>query len=744
MYKYLILLLLAFNLGIAQSVKYKSLVPTFDKMGPEELKNTLKEYLLNQDLDHPNANLRLALIYESNYKTADVLARYEYVLANAEEAKLGFVKVKRLIDEREVNRSNEFYFPMFKTFDAKGKPNVEFIIVSAKITQGIDTATLYLKKVPPIYKSFTQSVNFYDNAVKIFSEINNDFISLADVYLFHDEGLEKKLVQLKQNYDSTRFYFERYMELTKAFPIPYHKQKYHIKPIVTYRLDGLITRMNFLTNDVEFWNYGDWVDRVHKSLSGEILSLRSQLSQNEVKLSGNLKVIEASNGDGMTILAPDKQLVFNLNNFDKQSLALSLLEYKAFKQDWLLKTKTFIPDTFNLERNATIFSALIYSNKTADTLINKVKARATKEKIRKHSDFIGEHYGGPEGLQKYVNGEIENIRVTYELYSGGLRSALLNMVTRPEVSGGEKLIRFGRVNISTAVHAVTPELLAKGEPITLQTRRSPDGSLYLAGIYQPDKKTNASVTFVARVNADGKPGWVQNFGFKVDSLATAMDAQNYLGPFELTQEGCAFMVRSVHLSKPSVRNSLVYLNEKGEQKFLVRLPERAFARKISFTEKSNSFVLLFKGEAEKPNYEVSENLTLVGVNALGDILWRRRLGMAGMVTDLINLMDGHMVIGNYASLKDLHGKEHKTKPGETNPFLVKISAQGNIERVHLIPTVKPVFITHVVKVTDKSINLLGKEGNMEATLGKTISPDDEFVHIMSNRFCEVVCTNLPK
>ena len=62
------------------------------------------------------------------------------------------------------------------------------------------------------------------------------------------------------------------------------------------------------------------------------------------------------------------------------------------------------------------------------------------------------------------------------------------------------------------------EMLTKGDPITLQTRKSPDGSIYLAGIYRPDKKTNLTVTYVAKVNADGKPGWMQSFNFKVEIL----------------------------------------------------------------------------------------------------------------------------------------------------------------------------------------------------------------------------------
>jgi len=724
-------------------IKYKDLVPTLTGMGKEELKYALKEYLM-QDLDHPNANFRFALLYESNYRNADVLTRYEYVIANAEQARLRFTKARQLVDEREVNRNNEFYAPLFKTVDAKGRPNAEYAAVAAKINTGLDSASLYMANIPPIYRSFTRSVNFYDNAVKLFSEINSEFLSLDDIYLYFDANFDKKLTHLKQNYDSARFYFDQYLALTKTFPIPYHKQKYHVKPIVTYRLDGLITRMNFLTSNVEFWDYSSWVDHVRKSVADEILSLRSRLNQNEVQLSENLVKISASNGEGVAPVGLDKQVVFNLNNFDKQSLVLALLDYKHFKQDWLLKSKTFIPDTLNGERNATIYSTLIYSNRTADTLITTVRNRATKDKIRKHQEFINQHYGGSEGLHKFIEAEAEGIHTTFQQYTGGLRSALLSMATTPLAAGAEKLVRFGRWSVPLAVHEPTPEGLLKGDPITLQSRRSPDGSLYLAGIYKPDKKTNLTVTYVARVNPDGKPGWMQSFAYKVDSLAPAVDGHNYLGPFELTQEGCVFVARTVHLTQPVAKNVFVYLNEKGVEKFHVRLADRSTARKITFSERSNSFVLLFKGQEEANNYSTLENLSLVGINALGDRLWRRQVTLAGGLTEFVNLIDGHMLAGNYTLLRDLAGKEYVAKAGESNPFLVRFSDRGDITCIQPFSTTTPVYMTHLIKVTDRSINLIGKEGTQTSLSGNPLSGNDELVHIMSNRFCEIVYTNLPK
>ncbi len=97
-------------------VKYKDLAEEFPAMTRDELKNELKEFIL-QDLDHPNANFRLALLYAANYRTGDVLTHYEYAMANAEQV-LRFTKARQLCDQREVERNNEYYAPLFGTVDA--------------------------------------------------------------------------------------------------------------------------------------------------------------------------------------------------------------------------------------------------------------------------------------------------------------------------------------------------------------------------------------------------------------------------------------------------------------------------------------------------------------------------------------------------------------------------------------------------------------------------------------------------
>lgn len=86
-----------------QRVKYKDLYPRLTGLDEDKAITVLNEYLFN-DRDHPNANLRLALLYARKYKETDVLKEHLRALEYAKRTKLMFVKAMALVDEKEVKK----------------------------------------------------------------------------------------------------------------------------------------------------------------------------------------------------------------------------------------------------------------------------------------------------------------------------------------------------------------------------------------------------------------------------------------------------------------------------------------------------------------------------------------------------------------------------------------------------------------------------------------------------------------
>lgn len=712
-------------------------------MSDEEMRNELKDFMI-ADNTEPNVYFRLAIIYEKVYKNADPLTDYKLVMANAAEASSRFLQCNAYVDAREVGKNNEYYYPFFpNSFDAKGKPAVEFPKVAAKFKSGLDSANLIRVKLPAIYHNFTRCVNSYDKAVKLFASISNQYASLEDLYMLYDDALDAKLTSLKSDYDSSVYYFDQYKTLIKEYPIKYN-QTYTIKPIETFRLDGLITGLNFLTNKVDLWNYSAWVDGVRKTHSTNIKDLRAKLFEAEDKLQASINKVNAGPVPDFKPVPLNKQLVLELNNVDKESAVLALLHYQHYIQSWLYDTKNFKVDTANSERNAVAYSDFIHQNRHADTLIREVSSKITDLKVTMHKEFVSKYFGGKSALEKYVADQTAMVSKSYQDLAGNLRSSILQKDDSSWMfKNKDNVVRFQNKVIPLRIRPVRPEDLDKGLLFTLFNQKNPDGSAFLAGIHKPDKKINNTVVFVARVAPDGKVAWLNSFNPKIDSLSATADANQFVGPAIVTPEGLALLVRSEHLTNGSKVNTFFYLNnEKGDTKVKFTLVDTTYPRFIKYMEKLNAFVFVLKGTEEKINFNAKEDITVMCVNVLKDIMWKKAFAVTGNIVDVRPVTDGLLLAGNFMTINDSKGSEVRTKVNalESNPYLVRVGEKGELTPMPIsVPF--SFYLSKVVKVSDQSINLLGTKDTFETGITKPFNPADPVIHIMATKFGQVIYTN---
>ena len=731
---FLLLFVFGFFCASGQKHRYKDVVPALDTITTSEQMMLLRAFLLEEP-DQPNANFRLALLHYNIFQKADPLLEYTKAIAHAREAILRLTKAKVLVTASDVKGDNEYYAPIFKTVDSKGKPFVEFTVVQQKIAVAMDSAQKFVDKMPAIYQAFTKSVRHYDNAVKIFAGINTDYTTLEDIYMLFDQSLDQRFGALKTAYDSSIWYFNNYQSLIVDYRLKKYNQKSHIKPISVYRMDGLITALSFLTPDVEFWNYAEWVESVRKAHHEEIVPLKGKITSTEIKLNESLSKIPSGTAANEDFPRLSKDLVFQLNNYDKNSLALALLEYKAFKQQWLQKQRNIATDTA-LDARLQLYSNLIQINRGADTLITHVKNAANELNIKKHSTFLEQYYSGESGLQKFITGETALIETSFKEYRETLQTRLRQYNPTPE--GTNKFVKMGNYNVPLFIDKRSVDQLDNISMMTQRIARLPDGSVYLSGVHKMNKKTNNNLTgFVVKLNADGKPAWVKELNFSPDSLGTP-DASNAIGDMVTTQEGCAVVVTSVRPATGQRLNTFVFINDKGEQKTL-RLKDAAAARKMLYQESSNSFVIVFKGIGEKQQYQTEEPMAITSINILGDLLWHQDIPLTGTFQDLVPVRDGYVVTGNYSIIKDQQGRELRTKiaQGQSNPYLIKLNLRGDRVQTLVLTSQKSIVIDKVVKVNDGSINLLGYESPFgdEVTVSKGLP-----MHLMTSFDLKTICS----
>lgn len=739
------ILIFAFLVGIVVNTnaqRYKDIYPTIASASDDDALPILKQFMI-RNMDHPGANLKMALIYDRRYKQADILTEYEKAIANAERAQLVLTNTGQLISEKDIKKYPAYYSDFSQGMDSKGKPIVEYSTVSRAIIDKHDSIVVFMDKVPPIYNVFVKSVISYDRAIKIFAEINNQYGSLDELFMLYDEDLSGQLEELKKAYDSTILYLDEYKKRIAEYPVNGYKQQYNIKDIETYRLSGLITQSDFLSNSIQLWNYGKWVDDVNEVMNTDITSLRAKIVAYENELNESLN--KASNPALYSTFEPlkrNKELLFTLKKYDSRSLLVGVFQYKNYLQT--LKHKAHgelyydTAQNVSVETKYTYYSEMINGHYLGDSMLSVSKVRLTPESASKHQQFIDQHFNGYAGMQQYVGQEHETMTAQFDKYILSLRNSIIDQINEKSVVSTTEA-KYRRLKIPLSINDTTAiDSLKNGALMTVYRMESADGSIYVAGAYKKPSKLNNIVAYVLRVAPDKKVSWYKEYNIAIDSAAA--DANNWAASLALNPEGCAVMIRSAHLQNQIYANTLIYINELGEEKLVKRIEAEDYPRALNYAESTNSFVITLKGVRPEQEGKVGQDLVVLNVNVLGDQLWRYSDSFSGTVERVINTNNGYMITGNFTAKKNHTGTMVRTKINEnqTLAYVDVVSKTGKRLNTLLISSPKSYFIKEVVKVNDGNINLLGLMGNYQMDLNRKLDYSNNLVHVITNSKLKVI------
>jgi hypothetical protein len=709
-----LLLLVIISFGFftnTQAQKYKDIFPQIIAADEDVAFDILYNYLLT-DFDHPNANLRIAKIYIDRYKQADVLRDYERALALAEQAKFKLIKSKVTIDEREVKKNEEYYMGVLDD------GQFSFAAISAFIDSEAAAANEFAEKVPPIYKEFTRSVEKYDEAVKSFSDIVGSHASLKELYLLYNQDLSRQLAKLSSDYDSTKVYFDNYLALRDAYKVNAVKQTYSEQPIKVYRLDGLVTQINFLQPKVTLWDYSSWVDSVNVVVEQNIADLRKDLDANEAKLKDALvKVKSVQNPDSFQIARVDKALIFNLMKYDYKNALVPLLSYQEFKQELIKEQRRkgyFDTANITIDRKLAYFSNMMYATKEADSILNEFDTRFDPEQLQRHNEFVQSSFGGTDEMKKYMADEkVANS----ELFLEQIKSIKEGIEEKEPIDTSGVEAKYKRMVIPIYNVEKPLEELPTGYLKTNYILKSADETIYVAGHQINDTKNQNVEIGIARLSAENKPIWVKAIDLEIDSAG--VDANHYLGDVKLTSEGIAVTIRSVALDSSKVINSLVHLTSNGEVKFAKRIKTELFPRELVFIENSNLFIVSYFGEQEKVNDKAENSLTIRAYNGLGEEVWHYDNMLSGTYEKMLTTQNSILIGGNYTRIKNEAGRTFSVTSG-TNAYLLRLSLTGGLEAIKCYSSDKGYSIDTFYKVSDRNINMIGPndehiivDGNLE-------------------------------
>lgn len=677
----------------AQTVKYKDVVLIIEGTSDEHKMDVLSAFLV-KNLDHPAANLRIADLYIKKMQATDPLIEHEKQQALADRAQQKLFKAHLLINEKEVKKRLNYYKWVAKKQQVS---EVSFALIKQELKSEKEKVDNVLNSLPAVYNAFTNSVDFYDKAVKNFTNISSSYPSLKNLYLLYDDKLDQQFSQLKLDYDSALFYFATYKSMTDTFALKGYNQSLKIKPINVFRYDGLVTQINFLKNDVNIWNYGAWVDTVRKVIERDIKELRDLLITNEQHQNKALEKIKtASNTKDIKPVKVDKSLVFNLLRFDYNNPVVSLLKYKEAKQRLLIEdgnSTYFDTAHIEIERKLQFYTKMIYQIKEADSIVAQFKNQFNAIRMAKYTSFLNDYYGGIDGSSQYIESEKNVLRKELAIYGQLLQEGVESI--KPIDSIG-KSVRYRKVNFPLQIVKLDNALLATGVPFTTAILKAPEGGYYIAGQHKPNKKLRNTKIYLIKLTASKRISWFKNYDVKLDSLT--FDSNNYLASLTLTNEGVAFLIKSEHLTKPSTATTLFNILLDGSLKMAQRLNTRLYPRGLIYNQEQNSFIICTNGKNKKIEANVKNELELQTYNSLGKLNWTYTDSSIGAFTSLVKTERSYIIARN-ASTKNMNKAR-----------LTKVDFSGFKKQEKLLEISNAAIINRIYKLNDASIHLIGTKG----------------------------------
>ncbi|MCW5911291.1 MAG: hypothetical protein KIT62_09470 [Cyclobacteriaceae bacterium] len=399
-----IVLVLVASTGWAQKVKYKDLIELLNARNYELAESHLKRYL-KENTDNVSAYLYMGIIYQDKSQRNDILKQPDVLVDNIDSAIFFLEKVAPMITERELKRNDNNY-QMYLRRDAR---TAEFAIKLSDVTLDIETRLKNLRtrkeRVNSLNDYFRATERQYNSTQEIYKQVQGRFVSDKEFYLQMNDAVTNDLKRIGLTFDSAQTSFKNYRGVLETMgKVPYN-QNITLVEITDFKKDGG-TDVDFLKNDLRFWDYGKWVKSTLEVYQHEIVPLREHLVSYDIelnKLAQKLKTDSVSVKSDLTKLL-DKILFKQLTRFDPDPLPAGVFNMKAaeleYRSDWVANKHK--RDTAGLATRLEILKQEAKGISKLDSISSLLLARNFEKDLKDYNHFITKAYGTEAVLKNYI------------------------------------------------------------------------------------------------------------------------------------------------------------------------------------------------------------------------------------------------------------------------------------------------------------------------------------------------------
>lgn len=622
---------LAFAVSAQQKLKYDDIFYRLPDYSLSQSYSYLLDYQ-RQNPYFPNTYIQLGIICEQKMVLSDPLSDFETAQFWAEDAKLFFGNFKVFYKENDA-RSNSDYYANLKIASANKK--LTDAEVMAFVDKHLEKCKDFADTTKLIYSALALSKRHYNNCIKTFKEICNDYESLNDALLRQDEKLSSKLDYLKLEIDSCINEFGTYRSLLSKYHIGNYRQRYELREIETFRLDGL-TNSDFYENQFSVWDYSKWVDDYNRVFQVDILPLRNRVEQIQQQFdAGKAEFLKGSSSQIVDNEVYDDLFVFQLSKYDNNSLIRDLFKYLdsrrllfAAGNDALCAASDSSTSVANAKMRYFYRLSQLHTQALSDLQV--VKQSVTKEKVAHFAQFFWKYYRGVNGLSAFYGSENKVLDEAMDRYLSNFATYLSNnkaFVSMPIMSAPSK---FGAVPLWMVGEEEKAGL--KTQNLTSVIAYDGSGRVAYAG---GTKATAKKSPFVARIDENGAVAWISE-----------VKKASEIKSLKAVDDGCIAIVREQE------QQYLVRFNSLGRETMRSTLTNSNEPQHLSFNEIDNKYMLAFGDSTGHVNVCMADSA--------GNFMWETPLTVRGELAGIeseslafVNCMDGSVCVEKFDGEKIL-------------------------------------------------------------------------------------------
>lgn len=691
-----------------RKLKYKDI---YDKIGKEPAEHTvlkLNEFQSSTP-EFPNTYVQTGLIQWAWLQDEDPFLHYQYVEQLIYNTKLyisfGISKIQA--DDKEVKKNSNYY----TNLGVGGAKEVTQEAVLQKLNDIMEKVKEYEEHVTTIIENFNLAIDKYNACTETFKQIVSHQNNYKNLLVTSSPELRAGLKKLSQDFDSVMLCFGIFKNELANYPIKDYNQQLDIKPINTYRLEGL-TSSNFIQPQIPIWDYQGWVKEANYLLDGTINDIKTQSDETIKGMRTRVAALQKQKAetDSILTIAPPNKLVNLTEKYDYESLISASMKYEAAKanlQIASLRSTNNIenPDEFKNDYNqkAAYYYDLYLMGRTCRNNLRIQDSRINEKSLTLHDQTIKSVYGDKEKFaSSYNTGQEKELS---DIEAQNLEH--FKTFTVEQFAPENLSYDFNGKTIGATPSTIPFEEAIKDDYTASYTCKNSTGIRYIAGFRKNGNNTSAG--FVAKNEIENIITWSKDISIAPAGYNTVVQVI----PMK-TGEVLALVANN---NGGNVKSAVIKLDNDGKQISRTELTSTLFPVAFTYDNISETVAVVSKGKTGNIDTESNDDAVLEAI-----VLGQKQSSFSpyfkiqGKVADVVKSASGYLIICNYTNLT-VGGKTYTSKSD-----VAAIATNGSAIAANICDSKDEIRAIKAFKINAETVNITGAFDNLNSATTMSEKP----------------------